>query len=75
MRGVFLSLCLSILQLKQSCPARTQDDHERGISEFMFIYLQLKQSCLTSTPDESGISEFMLIYLTIEAVLSYQDTR
>ena len=37
MRGVFLSLCLSVLQLKQYCPARKAD--ERGISEFVFIYL------------------------------------
>ena len=40
MRGVFLSLCLSVLQLKQSCPARTPD--ERGISEFMFICLTIE---------------------------------
>ena len=40
MRGVFLCLGLSVLQLKQFCPTRTPD--ERGISVLMFIYLTTK---------------------------------
>ena len=69
MRGVFLSLCLSVLQLKQSCPTRHQ---MRGV--FLNLYLsvlQLKQPCPTRTPDERGISEFVFTCLTIEAVVSY----
>ena len=72
MRGVFQSLCLFILQLKQSCLTRTPD--ERGIPEFILSILQLKRSCLTRTPVERGISDFMFIYLTNKAFLSYQDT-
>ena len=79
MRGVFLRLCLSILQLKQSCSTRTPD--EGDISELMFIYftieavMSLQDSCPTRTPDERGISEVMFIYLTTKAVMFYQDTR
>ena len=40
MRGVFLSLGLSVLQMKQPCPTRTPD--ARGISAFMFICLTIE---------------------------------
>ena len=72
MRGVFLSSCLSILQLKHSCLTRTPV--ERGISEFMFIYLTTKAFLSYQDNVERGISEFMFIYVTTKAFLSYKDT-